>query len=109
MSDDSLADAVAALWRQLAPAQLAAATSLEEAAARVEADPADAVAWSQVRDQAHRLAGTLGSFGQDEAGRVAQALEARVGGTVEPDVELRRAARALAVELRQRIERSIQP
>ncbi|MFA9430614.1 Hpt domain-containing protein [Egicoccus sp. AB-alg2] len=104
MSGDPLAAAIAALWREVAPEQLAAAHELEAAATRVVAQPADAAAWERVRALAHRLAGTLGSFGQVEAGQLAERLEARVAGTTEPDAALREEAAQLARELRTALE-----
>jgi HPt (histidine-containing phosphotransfer) domain-containing protein len=101
---DPLAAAVAALWRQVAPEQIATARRLEGAASRVEAVPDDEDAWQVVRDLAHRLAGTLGTFGQHEAGRIAVELEERVSGTSAPAPALRDDARRLATALRVRLE-----
>lgn len=103
-----MAAAIAALWQQVGPGQLTAARELEAAAIRVDAAPADdAAAWEVVRDRAHRLAGTLGSFGQHEAGAIALDLEAAVEGTVTPDPALRSRARALATRLRTTLEASL--
>ncbi|HSK22229.1 MAG TPA: Hpt domain-containing protein [Egicoccus sp.] len=107
MSQDPIAAAVAALWQQVGPGQLTAARELETAAGQVLADPADTAAWDRVRDRAHRLAGTLGSFGQHEAGAIALALEDAVEGTSTPDAALRSRAFDLAGQLRARLEASL--
>jgi len=105
--NEELAAAIAALWREVAPEQLATARELSAAAVRVQEVPADAVAWGQVRALAHRLAGTLGSFGQVEAGQLAADLEDLVAGTTAPDAALRDRAERLATTLRTAVETAV--
>ncbi len=99
--------AIAALWQQVAPEQIATARALESAAVRVLDAPADAEAWAEVRARSHRLAGTLGTFGQVEAGDLAIRLEQRVEGTTDPDAALRAQVASLARDLRRVLEASV--
>lgn len=99
VSDDDGA-AIAALWAEVRPNQLQLVEELLDATRRAEADHRDAEAWAFVRSAAHRLAGTLGSFGQDVAGDAAVALEEVVSGTDRPDDDLADRARALAEAIR---------
>jgi hypothetical protein len=70
----SVEDALRVLWVRVAPDQREHARQLLEQLERVRVD-GDLDAWGQVHDGAHRLAGTLGSFAQHDAGREALAIE----------------------------------
>jgi chemotaxis protein histidine kinase CheA len=92
--------AIAELWAEVRPNQLQLVEELLDATRRAQADHGDVDAWAFVRSAAHRLAGTLGSFGQDVAGEAAVALEEVVSGTDTPDADLAARARALAEAIR---------
>lgn len=81
-------DPIAALWLEIRPNQVRLAEGLLRDARTVAADLDDGEAWGQVRAASHRLAGTLGSFGQRAAGDAAVALEEVTGGVETPDQEL---------------------
>ncbi len=100
-SDEEL---IAALWLEVRPSQLELVDGLVADAARVREDPDDLEAWGRIRGISHRLAGTLGSFGQQPAGDTALALDRIVTGVDRPDDgQIAQAATliaALEVELR---------
>ncbi|MCC5949271.1 MAG: Hpt domain-containing protein [Nitriliruptoraceae bacterium] len=91
---DDLDALVADVWRSLEPTMRADAARLSALVADLDADavaeqppPHDGVPdprWAQVRELAHRLAGSLGSLGQREAGAAAVALEELSAGLVHP-------------------------
>jgi hypothetical protein len=85
---------IAALWREVRPAQLDLLHELV-ADAELVRDTGDTEAWARLRSRTHRLAGTLGSFGQQPAGSTAVALDRIVVGVEEPDEDL--VARAVAL------------
>lgn len=102
MADVTDRDAlVAELWRQVRPRQLELSEELVDRLETLAADPSDTAAWAVVRSHAHRLAGTLGSYGQAAAGRAAVELEYLVAGRELPLAagELER-ARELAATVR---------
>jgi hypothetical protein len=96
--DDDLA--IAQLWAEVRPNQLQLVEDLLAATRRAQADHRDVETWAFVRSAAHRLAGTLGSFGQDVAGEAAVALDEVVAVTDTPDADLAARARALAEAIR---------
>jgi chemotaxis protein histidine kinase CheA len=93
---------IAELWREVRPSQIELVEELVDDAARVR-DGGDLQAWRRVRSSTHRLAGTLGSFGQQPAGETAVALDRLVTGVDEPDAELVERATALVVALHEEI------
>lgn len=92
-------DPIAALWQEVRPRQQEAARSLRSCLAQVAAQPADGEAWREARALTHRLAGTLGSFGQVAASDAALALEELIGGVEEPTPERIARARPLAEDI----------
>jgi hypothetical protein len=92
--------AIEGLWAEVRPNQLQLVEELLDATARARADHGDVDAWAFVRTAAHRLAGTLGSFGQDVAGAAAVTLDEVVMGTETPDADLAARAQALAEAIR---------
>lgn len=97
-------DAVAALWAEVRPQQVELARELHARAVAVERDPDDEASWSRVRALTHRLAGTLGSFGQRTAGDAAVSLEELTGGVERPDPPLVARVVSLADALRRTLE-----
>jgi HPt (histidine-containing phosphotransfer) domain-containing protein len=88
--DDDLGAVVAGVWARMASGFRRDAARLEELVLRLDGDvraarAVDADAWREVRDLAHRLAGSLGSLGQREAGEHAVALEDLTAGRTAPD------------------------
>ena len=105
MSGGDLRELADRMWAELAPSQRESAATLAAAALRARAG--DDEAWLVVRDLAHRLAGTLATLGQREAGAEAIALEDLTSGVTDPDEALLdevavRAARLLAALERDR-------
>ena len=92
-------DPVAALWREVRPRQVASAHQLARELAAASADPTDREVWATCRDLAHRLAGTLGSFGQVAAGDAAVAIEDLIAGTEVADPAVLPRVRDLADRL----------
>ncbi len=98
VTDDEFA--IEALWAEVRPNQLQLVEELLDATRRAQADHRDLEAWAFVRSAAHRLAGILGSFGQDAAGDAAVALDEVVTGAETPDEDLALRARTLAEAIR---------
>jgi HPt (histidine-containing phosphotransfer) domain-containing protein len=90
------------LWREVRPSQLELVQELADDAARVREDR-DLEAWLRVRSVTHRLAGTLGSFGQQPAGETAVALDRIVTGVDHPDEQLVERASALIAALQEEL------
>lgn len=93
---------IAGTWRRLAPEQRKNARRLGDALLEARAElqaGEDPLAWGEVRELAHRLAGSLGSLGQHEAGREAVALEDLTSGVEQPDDRLLRRVEAHASAL----------
>lgn len=106
-SDDDL---IAELWREVRPNQLALVKQLVADEHRVRAelargDLADPEAWLRIRTAAHRLAGTLGSFGQQPAGEIAIALDRVVSAIDRPDEGLIARVAGLVEALHQELAR----
>lgn len=93
---------IAELWREVRPSQIELVEELLADAARVR-DAGDLEAWRRVRTSTHRLAGTLGSFGQQPAGETAVALDRLITGVDEPDDQLVERAGALVVALHEEV------
>lgn len=70
-----LGDYVAGLWERLRPRVATRLDALEAAANRVVAGTADDETHADARDEAHRLAGSLGSYGFPGASAAARELE----------------------------------
>lgn len=70
-----LSRAVAELWLELEPVVLERLTLLEGAAGCLLGGRLDAAGLDRAQSAAHKLAGSLGMFGRDEAGDVAAELE----------------------------------
>lgn len=106
-SDDDL---IAELWREVRPNQLALVKQLVADVNRVWAELArgdlpDPEAWRRIRTAAHRLAGTLGSFGQQPAGELAVALDRVVSAIDRPDEGLMARVAGLVQALHQELAR----
>lgn len=100
-SDDE--ELIRELWLEVRPNQLELVDELAADVARVRADPRDLEAWRRVRSATHRLAGTLGSFGQQPAGETAVTLDRVIAGVDEPDeVKITRTV-ALAAALHEQL------
>jgi HPt (histidine-containing phosphotransfer) domain-containing protein len=93
---------IAELWREVRPAQLELLHQLVDDTARVRRER-DLEAWRRVRAATHRLAGTLGSFGQQPAGDTAVTLDRLVTGVEEPDDELLERTSALVTVLHEEL------
>ena len=108
MSDASLQALIAGMWQRLAPEQRANAhrlcAALDETRTELRAGE-EPSAWAEVRELAHRLAGSLGSLGQDAAGREAVAMEDLTSGVERPDEELLLRVTAHASALLERLAR----
>lgn len=70
-----LGDYVAGLWERLRPRVETRLDALEGAVDQVVAGTADGETHSSARDEAHRLAGSLGSYGFPGASAAARELE----------------------------------
>jgi HPt (histidine-containing phosphotransfer) domain-containing protein len=93
-SDEEL---IAELWLEVRPSQIELVHELVADGARMQDEPTDTEAWARIGSVAHRLAGTLGSFGQQPAGTTAVALDQVVRGASVPDEEtVARAANLIA-------------
>jgi chemotaxis protein histidine kinase CheA len=108
---DEIDDAalVAELWREVRPAQLALLHQLvaDVATASGGGSPEpDPEVWDRIRDASHRLAGTLGSFGQQAAGEAAVAIEELLGGSVRAEEVPLDRLRALTVALHEALPHS---
>jgi CheY-like chemotaxis protein len=68
---------LAELWEELRPAVLTQVAAVRAAVAALHEAPLPDAAREQARSDAHQLAGSLGSFGFDAAGRMARTLELR--------------------------------
>lgn len=105
MSDQDDDELIERLWLEVRPHQLASVDELVADVTAVQADRAS-VAWQRVRATSHRLAGTLGSFGQQPAGDIALELDRAVGGVEEPGQDRVDRAVELAVALRDEMYRA---
>ncbi|WP_052666939.1 Hpt domain-containing protein [Nitriliruptor alkaliphilus] len=105
MSDQDDDELIAQLWLEVRPHQLVSVDELVADVTAVQADRTSA-AWQRVRATSHRLAGTLGSFGQQPAGDIALALDRVVGGVEQPDQTCVDRAAELAVALRDEMHRA---
>lgn len=93
-SDEEL---IAELWLEVRPSQLELVHELVADGAHLQSEPTDTAAWARIGAVAHRLAGTLGSFGQQPAGTTAVALDQVVSAAPEPDEDtIARAANLIA-------------
>lgn len=95
MGDDQ-PDFVRELWREIRPNALAQADRAVRSAADWSADGSPA-AWDSLVEDAHQLAGSLGSFGQADAATLATVLDGLLHTpTPEPDLILESATRLRA-------------
>jgi HPt (histidine-containing phosphotransfer) domain-containing protein len=96
--EGSVDDAVRQLWVHLGPEQRRLARHLADHVAQARAE-GDLASWRAAHAAAHRLAGTLGSFGQHAAGREALAIEQLTAGDGAPDSDrmVRVSAHAVAL------------
>jgi HPt (histidine-containing phosphotransfer) domain-containing protein len=93
-SDEEL---IAELWLEVRPSQLELVHELVADGAHLQSEPTDTAAWARIGSLAHRLAGTLGSFGQQPAGTTAVSLDQLVSGAPRPDEDtIARAANLIA-------------
>lgn len=90
------------LWEELRPAVLVQVAALGAAIAALHGGPLPAEAREQARTDAHQLAGSLGSFGFDAAGRAARTLELRLQAG--PAAEEAPALDALVRELTEQLD-----
>lgn len=86
------------LWREVRPSQVRLLQDLAADVAQVRRH-GDREAWLRVRSACHRLAGTLGSFGQQRAGETAVALDRIITGVEQPDERLVERTSALVAAL----------
>ncbi|MDW5595584.1 response regulator [Conexibacter stalactiti] len=101
MTESVVPEELAELWEELRPAVLVQVAAVRAAVAALHAGPLPAEAREQARTDAHQLAGSLGSFGFDAAGRAARTLELRfkAGPASEEAPELDALVRELAEQL----------
>ena len=72
---DDLTKAIAALWRDARPRTMARIETIERAVAALRAGALDAATAEAARREAHKLTGSLGTFGIPEGTERARALE----------------------------------
>jgi HPt (histidine-containing phosphotransfer) domain-containing protein len=75
---DQLPKAIAALWVQARPRYLERLATVDEGLRALAAGRLDDDLRTRARDEAHRLAGALGTFGMPAGSRHARALEERL-------------------------------
>ncbi|HST39888.1 MAG TPA: Hpt domain-containing protein, partial [Conexibacter sp.] len=85
MTEPVVPEELAELWEELRPAVLVQVAALGAAIAALHGGPLPAEAREQARTEAHQLAGSLGSFGFDAAGRAARTLELRLQAAPAPE------------------------
>lgn len=96
-------DLIAELWLEVRPSQLELVHELVADGARMQDEPTDTAAWTRIGSVAHRLAGTLGSFGQQPAGTTAVALDQVVSGAPQPDEDTVERATTLIAALHEEL------
>lgn len=94
---DELRAAIAALWRDARPRTLARIETIERAVAALRSGSLDRDLADRARGDAHKLAGSLGTFGMPQATDHARAVERGLEDGAAPSAadELEAHARAL--------------
>jgi HPt (histidine-containing phosphotransfer) domain-containing protein len=82
---DDFQAAILALWRDAQPRTLARVEVIEQAVAALPRGPLEAEVAEHARGEAHKLAGSMGTFGMPEGSEHARALEQRLRAGVGPD------------------------
>lgn len=100
-TEAALARALAALWERYRSAALERVAILERAGESLAVGALDAAAAEQARGEAHKLAGSLGSFGIHEGTALAREAERLLGRGGDPE-----RLRAVAAALRAVVERA---
>ena len=85
---DRPADWIADLWQQVRPNAAAKVAVIARAAAAARNGPLDEEARAAAWQEAHRLAGSLGSYGHHDAASAATELERLLDGPVAATLEL---------------------
>jgi HPt (histidine-containing phosphotransfer) domain-containing protein len=105
MSDDDLAErtrqAIRGVWQVNRPVYLARVERMEAAAEAARAGTLELAQRREAEDDAHKVAGAVGTFGFPEASRLAKAFERELAGEEPVDGDR---LQALAAELRRALE-----
>src|SRR5206468_12854031 len=103
-SHDALAAAMAAVWKQSLGLMSGWVTTIEEAIVVLMTGRPDPVARRDAERQAHKLAGSMGTFGRQRGSHIAREIERLLQGSepLKQDVTLRLAE--LAVDLRSELD-----
>jgi len=96
VADRSLDAALQRIWERAQPRLLARVDAIDHAIAALD----DSERVASGRAEAHKIAGLAGTFGLDEASRLARSIEDQLEGGEQPDPErLRREAVQLRAHL----------
>ncbi|MCU1287299.1 MAG: Two component response regulator receiver modulated diguanylate cyclase [Acidobacteriales bacterium] len=105
--EQSMEADIAALWEKFRPVNMARLQVLEDAAAALLKGNLNPDLRAQAESEAHKLAGSAGSFGYMEASRIARQLELLLQGDNAIDqLDLLRISRSV-VSLRERLQRPL--
>ncbi len=85
-------DWIAVLWQEVRPSAAAKVAVIARAAAAAQSGPLDDPVRTDAWQEAHRLAGSLGSYGHHDAADAAGELERLLDGPVTPAAADRLAA-----------------
>ena len=100
LSQPSLAGALDALWARFLPDTEQRVSTLQAAAAALQAGPLQPEQQQEAHSAAHKLAGTLGTFGLERGTELARELEGMFSPDLAPDRTLAVGAQQIAAELR---------
>lgn len=81
-NNEQLQSALAAVWQKCLPVLRQRVSVIERASEQIRAGALDAELREQARQEAHRLAGLLGTFGYHEGTEAARSIELALETTV---------------------------
>lgn len=93
------------LWERYRTRTFEKVTLLEQAAAKLLVGDLDRLLQDQAREEAHRLAGSVGSFGYTEGSRLAREIESVLQGSAPTEHAETQHLAALIAALRMDLER----